>query len=115
MGKADMMKKRKEKVAKPTSAAAAGAAATEKIEKAVKAAEAAGKNEIKTPAAKPPKEKMLPVSFRLKSAIVQQLKELCALEGETATAWIETMIKAAYEKNKAEIEAIKKIRARRGQ
>ncbi len=114
MGKADMMKKRKEKVAKPTSAAAASAAATEKIENAVKIAAASEEKKTKTPAQKPIKEKVLPVSFRLKSDTVQQLKELCALDGETATAWIEAAIKEAYGKNKTEIEAIKKIKEKRG-
>lgn len=102
MGKADMMKKRKEKVAKPTSAAAASAAATEKIENAVKIATAVEEKKNKTPVPRTIKEKGLPVSFRLKSETVQQLKNLCALDRTTATSWITSAIEAAYKNREAE-------------
>lgn len=52
------------------------------------------------------------VSFRLPVETIQQLKELCALTGKSATGWIITAISEAHEMRSADIATYKKLQAK---
>ncbi len=63
---------------------------------------AAPKKAATEPAKEKAGQKWVPVSFRLSEETRNKLKDLCALDRTTATAWITETIEAAYKKREAE-------------